>query len=265
MKVLFFSILTLFAGIIFSFSLTAKNDTVSPKTYNEFRFKNDTLKLETISTPNSTNRWWDDKNMPWIIAGLSSLITVFLTAGVNYLNAKRSEKVAVNNIVRQTETSTTIALDQIKNAKELSLTEFKATLKSKNRQEWINEVRHCISEYLTQNRMLNIEYQNPHSSIEKIQIHFEKAGYNYNKIFLLLNHNPANTEHKKLLDLIRGLSSLMDEQSRNTPHRNDSVKWNNTDEMKKQNLPIGVKQEEILKSGMELLYSEWRKIQAMEN
>ena len=244
----------LFFVLLFSIALPyqsiPKKEIDSPKLKNEYQIKLDTLRVQNFTKESAEKKWYETNNISWGVSLLISIVTIIVSWRVTVRNNKNSKEVA---------------LDQIKNSKELALTEFKATLNSKNRQDWINEVRHSLSEYIIQNRMLNIEYQNKNSTNERIQIHYEKAGYNYNKIFLLLNHNPTKEEHKKLLNLIRELSGLIDTQMLQSPHRNDNVSWNNIDELKKRNHAIITKEEEILKVGMELLYFEWQKIQNMEN
>ena len=219
------------------------NDTVKQKLISERQIKLDTLRVQNFNKEISEKKWYENNNISWGVSLLIGITTIIVSWRVTVRNNKNSKE---------------LALAQIKSAKELAITDFQATLKSQNWQDWIKEVRLCLTEYLVHNKMLNIEYQDDNTTIEKIKIYIEKTGYNYNKIHLLLNDIPHNLEQKKLLDLIKQLSSLLDSQY-------FDYRGQYFDELKKRNSPILDKQGEILTAAIELIDSEWKKTQSLEN
>ncbi len=245
MKNKFIIVLLLFVS--FSYLSISHPDTANNNRQltNGLKLKVDTLAVNPISKENNYTDNVVNKSMPWIASLIIGMMTVIVSVKVSKASSK--------NVDKQIEASTRIAIEQINSSKELALTEFKATLNSKNRQDWINEVRNCLSEYITQCRMLNIECQNTPISSEKFEDYFSKTNYNYYRLLLLLKHN--KDEHSPLFTLLNEMSGLMDKHILNARHEINDY----------DNVAILQKQNEIVKAGMELFYFEWNKIQKMEN
>ncbi len=72
--------------------------------------------------------------LPAVLTLLAGLITII----VNYLISKKLRENNTYNI--QT---------QLKEARELKLIELKASINTKNRQEWMNQYRDCLCEYIS--------------------------------------------------------------------------------------------------------------------
>ncbi|EJL63051.1 hypothetical protein [Flavobacterium sp. CF136] len=125
-----------------------------------------------------------DKKMPWIIA----LVIGVLSAGVNFWISHRLRQSNERNLQRQVES-----------AQKMTLTQFKATIATKNRQDWINELRHELSELLTSTtRVTGIGPKN-----EDYEKHIDKILFTKSKIQLMLNYEKI--EQKKLIDSIENL------------------------------------------------------------
>jgi len=127
-----------------------------------------------------------DENMPWIAA----LIIGVLSAGVNFWIGHKLRQSNERNLQRQIESSNNIAM-----------TQFKTTIATKNRQEWINELRHEISELLTAFGKASITDNS--STREEFTRYSEKILYSKAKIELLTNSQKP--EQKELQDKIEDL------------------------------------------------------------
>jgi len=144
----------------------------------------DTVQIKDISAKNEDS----PSKMPWVIAlvigVLSAIINIWIADKMKNSNEK------------------TISL-QLTNAKELALAEFKATLGAKNRQDWIDELRHNLSEFISQSAMINIEFSVDRPDNEKIKPYFQKMNYNKAKIAMLINEEKA--EQKRVIDAVNEL------------------------------------------------------------
>lgn len=121
-----------------------------------------------------------------IIGFLSAFINIWIADGIKKSNEK------------------TIGL-QMTNAKNLALSEFKATLGTKNRQDWIDELRHNLSEFISESAMINVELSADKPDNEKIKPYFQKMNYNKAKIAMLINKDKP--EQKKVIDSVSELVS----------------------------------------------------------
>ena len=155
--------------------------------------KLDTLKVENIKNNKESVVWYESESMPWII----SLLIAIITIGINVYIARVNQKTALKNVQNQIESS-----------KSLALTQFKATLNTKNRQDWINEVRHTISDLLAQTAIFSVRVFDKKSENGDILMpHFEKIYYYKSKIAMLLNSE--KNEQANLLNLINELVYLL--------------------------------------------------------
>lgn len=163
----------------------------------------ETLQVGNISDKKESNTHFVTI-LPWIIA---LLIGVF-SAVVNFRIAKSLRKSNEKNlqfqidsnernVKSQIESNERSLQKQIEITKETTLIEFKATIATKNRQEWINELRETLSVFLTSSIFVS-----PNISRD-LKIKFtdgfvEKALFARAKIELLTNKDKP--EQKELLD-----------------------------------------------------------------
>lgn len=173
-----------------SFSQTNKDSTATQDSSNEIVIKlSEPLKIENINREKLDGFDWD-KQMPWIAALIVGLLSVL----ANFIIAKQLRLTNLKNLERQ-----------IEHAKEIALTEFKATIATKNRQDWINELRHTISEFMSY-----AVYLMPVEGAAKISDQdnvYEKFTYSKAKIEMLTNSEKPN--QKKLLDAIEDVLDLI--------------------------------------------------------
>lgn len=190
----------------------------------------DTLIFKNLSNDIPKQPFWE-KNMPWVVA----LMIGILSALANVIIANRLRSSNEKNLQKQLQSN-----------KDTSLTQFKATVATKNRQEWINEVRHDLSELLANSALATAEFQSKAASKEVIYKYTERILYCRAKIQMLLNDQKV--EQKQVLDAVK---LFVDENHIATKDNPNSVKIN---EAKKQ----------ILKSSRELFSIHWKKIKNLE-
>jgi hypothetical protein len=200
---------------------------------NRYTVQLDTLKFKTIDG-SFPKKWYESNSMPWISALLIAVLTVGVNVWISYATRRTSIK---------------IAQQQIENTLKNTISQFHATLNSQNRQDWINEVRNCISELLTQCKLLNSEFQEPKQDMESQKKLHEKVSFNRNKLRLLLS--PHLDKHKILLDSMIDLINDLDRHMLNSKHRLEDY----------DNFGFMQKEDKIIEDGRELLYFEWQKIQ----
>ncbi|GGG47441.1 hypothetical protein [Bizionia arctica] len=142
----------------------------------------ETLKIENIGSDLNEKNEWKDK-MPWIVALIIGLLSVL----ANYIIANQLRKTTKENLN----------------------IEYKATIASKNRQDWINEVRHTLTEFLTSTLYLsNIE----NDKIDENNKFLEKLVFAKSKLELLLSD--SKTEQKDLIDSVENLLTLITNKSK---------------------------------------------------
>lgn len=188
-----------------------------------------------------------EKNGPWLAALFIGILTVL----ANILTSYYMRRISRDTVKAQIESSERTAGLNIENSQTLSLTQFKATLKTKNRQDWINDVRESITEFTTQCKMLNIEFQSTTPDPEKVKPLLEKVTLYRNKLLLLLN--PAKETHKPLLNAIDSLMTVLEHHFFYCSGKIQA--FNNEDFLDKTAI--------VIKCGRDLSYDEWQKIQEM--
>lgn len=146
-----------------------------------------TLEIKDVSGKKETQ----PSNMPWIAA----LIIGILSALINVWVADRLKKSNEKNIDRQ-----------LNNAKDLALAEFGATLGTKNRQDWIDDLRHNLSEFISHSAMINVELSSDEPKRENVKAHFQKMNYNKAKIAMMIN--VEKPEQKDVLDQVYSMISI---------------------------------------------------------
>lgn len=173
-----------------SFKNNAKDSIQNKSPVQELSIKLDTLKVENIKVPEKQTVWYESNNMPWIV----SLIIALSTIGINIYLARINQKTAIQNIK-----------NQIDSSKSIALTQFRSTLNTKNRQEWINDVRHSTSDFLAQTALFSVIIFGDEPDTHKLLIpYFEKIYYYKNKIAMLLN-----TEKSEQNNLLKPINELV--------------------------------------------------------
>lgn len=175
----------------------------------------DNIKVENVSDlPVESSI---EKNMPWIIALIIGILSVIVNFWVahrlrqsNERNLKEQIKSNERNLKLQTESNERSNQNQINANKESKLIEFQAIISTKNRQEWINDLRQTLSEYLsTSTLMTKLSDTKGDALIERNQ-HLQKMVYSKSKLELLMT--PARPEQKKLLNNIENLLNVIVDQ-----------------------------------------------------
>lgn len=177
--------------------------------------------------------WYDHKAWPWI----ASLIIAVITVTVNLVISLTTRR-----------TSLSVVKSQIESSVKLARVQFQLTLNSKNRQDWINELRNCISEFATHARQLNICFQRNDLDDKRFGLHEQVFRYK-SKIRLLLNN--TKPQHTTYLDAQEALMKVFEIHLLNSAAKIED--YNNQDFL--------VKLDFMIEKGRELLYYEWQKVQ----
>ncbi|WP_400076355.1 hypothetical protein [Winogradskyella sp. R77965] len=152
----------------------------------------DKLKIETINDTENDNTLFE-KNMPWVAALLIGIISAIVNIKISN-DLKRSNEVNISNQISGAQENIKL---QIESDKESTLTQFKATVATKNRQEWINELRDTLSQYLSYTIMM---IQEDSFSEDDKRSYLDKIYQTKFKIELMTN--PEKKEHKALMDAV---------------------------------------------------------------
>lgn len=222
-----------------------------------------TLNINDVSSKSGENLL--EKNMPWVVALIIGILSVFVNFWVSHRlrqSNERNLRVQIEsnekNIARQIESSERSILEQIKSnernqnkqietAKESKLLEFKATIATNNRQEWINELRHTLSEYLTYCILITpLPDDATQAKLDNRDEIFRKLSLSKSKLELLMNSEKA--EQKELLEKIESILEVI---------------RNNID---KSNKPIPIKDARIsaIEAARKLFSIHWNKIKELK-
>lgn len=226
------------------FSSSAQDSKLKVKVEDSSKIKSTSTKVEPIII--KLNNPENDKpnNWPWIAAIIVGCITFSATITAALINRKTT--------LKSLDLSKEIAIEQIKSSKSSSLYQFNSTLKSKNRQDWINNVRDTLSSLTSDATKLNAELQDKSENNKQVvkDLH-GKFAYSIVQLELLLN--PKKEIHEKLLVEIRRLIKIMDTHIVN--FRNSKTNYDNVAFIKSLY--------DVVDQGRELLYLEWQKIQKL--
>lgn len=174
----------------------------------------DTLKLKTISEQNNEVSFWREK-MPW----LSSLFIALVSVLANVFLARFQRKTSIKSLRE----------------------EFKATINSKNRQDWIIELRNALSEFLS--TILVIKSNQIISHTERKE-YVDKIFLSKMKILLL-----TNEKKQEQIELNEAVDNLMNEIF--------ILKTNNQEVIKKA-------RNDVVEKGRILISRNWEKIKNLE-
>lgn len=192
------------------------------------------LKVNYAITQHHATQWYDNKAMPWIASIFIAILTVIVNLVISFSTRRTSLKVVTA---------------QIESSVNLATVQFHSTLNSKNRQDWINEVRNCISEFATQVRQLNIQLQQKEEdAVKTFDLHGKVYLYK-SKLKLLLT--PTIDEHAAFLQSMEDLVSVLEIHVLN--NKSNVGSYSNQDFI--------VKSDRMIENGRQMLYFEWQKIQ----
>jgi len=148
----------------------------------------DTLVVKSFAYANNTGTFID-KNIAWIIAlGLGILTVVVNILTSRYLRKSNSD----------------ITKMQLQNSKEITLSQLKASIATKNRQDWINEIRKQTSELISHAFRLMMETKNNSVSIDILNDHLQNLIFCQSQIQMHLNSNKKEQD-----DLIKSIDKLV--------------------------------------------------------
>lgn len=188
----------------------------------------DTLRVQSFDIKGTQKVWYEDENMPWIIALTISILGILI------------------NLI--------ISNSQIKANQETTLKQIKATLNTNNRQAWVNETRNALTDLITQTRLLNIEFQEKLPNFERKKMIHEKVTQSRIKLLLLLN--PEKEYHKELIEVLKTFINTLDEHLLNS---NSSAQIT----IPYDNFKFMSQSDAVIECGRKLLYNEWDKIQSI--
>jgi hypothetical protein len=153
----------------------------------------DVKKIEIINPVDKVS--FVEKSIPWIIA----LIIGILSTITNIFISNRLNKTSKSNIEKQ-----------LDNAKEVAITQFKSTLHTQNMQNWSDELRNCLSEFLSisafiRAKLADVSGLDDKQIFDEIKDDFKNLNKYKVKILTLLNIK--NPEEKvigeKIVELMR--------------------------------------------------------------
>lgn len=152
----------------------------------------------TFGQENPDTKSFITANLPWIVA----LIIGVISAVVNLWAAHQLKKSNENTIQKQ-----------IDSAKETTLMQFKTTIATKNRQDWIDELRDTISEYIMSTSLLSpIMNATEPFKIEQRTRLIERMSFSKAKIQLLTNIEKP--DQKALVNEVESLLALIPNESK---------------------------------------------------
>ena len=204
-------IFILLFGLINSFSY-AQSDSIKKLSISESKERieikfPEKLMIEQVKPEVVEDDFWIN-SIPWLIALFIGISTVL----VNLYLSKKSRQSVEENLKLQLE-----------NNKEITLAQLKGTIATKNRQDWINEVRYNVSEILTHSLFVITNYPIGDDKGEKL----EKIIFAKSKIELLINDKKPDQEElaNKIELLVNeiGLNLKEIDEERIISKRNDII------------------------------------------
>ena len=189
----------------------------------------DTIQIRNIVATQSSQSS-TEKNMPWIVALFIGLFSAF----INYLISRHLRKSNEKSLERQFE-----------NSKENSLIQFKATIAAKNRQDWINELRHTLSEFLSYASLVS-NFNADLNEKSDIHVYLQKILYAKAKIELLVNKEKEEQKHlvEKMEELFVAITGKKSQDDNEIPFRKART--------------------EVIKAANQLFNLHWKKIKDLK-
>lgn len=164
---------------------TKQNKTISAQTQSQVNLNLPSiLQIQRISDKQDNLSFFEKHFVSFIaliIGIISAIVNLCVARRLRYSNERNLQKL-------------------IENAKETTMREFNATINTHNRQEWINELRHTLSQLLSYTTQILPPLEDTYGkSIDK-NAFVEKIAYSKAKIDLLTNEEKP--EQKTLLDAV---------------------------------------------------------------
>lgn len=220
--------------LIFLFLISAESFSQSDSLHiiQKDSLASDNAKGESRNVP--LTGWYESKSMPWIASIFVGVLTVITNLIISHYTRS---------------TSLRIVKAQIDSSSRLANIQFQATLNSKNRQDWINDVRNAISEFSTHVRQLNIQLQEKEIDRSMVFSLHERVQLFKSKIRLLLS--PQIETHQHFLIAQEDLMNVLEDHLLKS--KGGYGEYNNQ--------AFIVNLNSMVEKGREMLYSEWQKIQ----
>lgn len=216
------TISTLYAGKVAETSSNSSSQQVAANSVAEYNI-NQHVKIESLEGKlqlTSEKADWDTR-LPWIVAAIISLVTILISLWQTRSAQKQAKKNELSN-EKQADRAYNLANEQLKKtietAKEQIATDLKiasqtlnAQVLSKNRQDWINELRELIAQFLCAvtdfrsewaNQMNNGSHFNENDLVVSLKT---KMNYTAYKIELMLN--PEEEDTKSVIALLNSINS----------------------------------------------------------
>lgn len=200
---------------------TAKSSVQTPSITNIVNIPS-SLQINDITEKETQNPV--EKNMPWIVALLIGILSVLMNFWVshrlrqsNETNLKNQTESNERNLQRQIESNERSLNKQIEASKETKLIEFKATIAISNRQQWLNELRQTLTDYLSSTSLImRLPDNSEQHFFDERRDLVHKMSASKAKLELLLNNDKP--EQKNLLDRIEELlSDVLKKINNNVP------------------------------------------------
>jgi hypothetical protein len=225
----------LFIGILFcsmlTFGQTNKeiiNDAASKSKSTSININlPETIQIKNLSDKQSSG-FNSEKNMPWIAAFFIGIFSALINFYIAHAQKKSNERLLEK---------------QLKNIIDTTQTEFKITIATKNRQEWITELRQELSGFLSYSSILsNSQLTN---SIETTTDYLQKILSSKAKIELL-----TNTQKKEQEKLVSAIELVLDVLTKDQKDRKENDFRN--------------ARNNVIDAGREVFQIHWEKIKSLK-
>ena len=160
---------------------------------------------ETIEEKDKNDKNTDsfiEKSLPWV----SALLICFFSVIINLKVTKDLQLSNEKKFQLQIESNERNLQNQIDKSLELYLQNLKLLVASNNKQEWLNEVRTCIANYLTNITFIKPEVKALYKS-EDFMIHVEKVLLYKSKAEIILTEK--NNDEKEVLNALNDFSKIL--------------------------------------------------------
>jgi len=197
--------LFLFVLLLYSTTLFGQQKQINPKSSFDSTHVISVDRQETIEEKSNNDKNTDsfiENNLPWIAALSISIFSFFL-------NLKMTKDLQLSNerkIQLQIESNERNLKFQIDKSLELYLQNLKMIVASNNKQEWLNDVRMCIANFLTNITFIKPEVKVLYKS-EDFSTYVEKVLLYKSKAEILLTDQ--NYDEKEVLKAINDLSEIL--------------------------------------------------------
>jgi hypothetical protein len=187
----------------------------------------DTLgQIANVSVARNTNEL--NSIMPWIVALFIGIFTIIANIIINK-NQRELTRIS------------------LKNQLDISVNSINKDILSKNRQEWINTLRDCVSDYLSSHELSKLIVKHDKKGTDtppEYRTEFKTWQSLTYKIQMLLN--PNEEKSKKLFDLMRNLNLATDYYSNAKENEYESIK------------------NKIIETTQLILKEEWERVKRIE-